>query len=386
MGFSEKQLLVLATAWKQGHLSDNKNYGTISEVTGLSRKQVSNWARNQIHKNGSKPLSRKQVSNWARNQIHKNGSKPLPKKNSNDLLSIHNALPERMRTDKDYLTFLAPKLASVLSAKREKIEPTGANARLFTAQQRKVLITAWERGFLCDHKNYVNLSEITGLTRKQISNWARAKINKNQGNLPPKNSAPLSTIFTELSLSLEERDPHQDEKVEHVEVASEWQKHQRVKKETELMPLLTPLELPLLPARPIPLAMSSIEPKESDHIVHPPGVDQKLTLSNLPSREYGASDSVAPHFSYDPHRLNVKGFPSGNMVPNTALFLRDIQNWILQRALKGVNEVDDKRVEALSLVVCIADFEIIFYLLNHGWYPRPANKGMRYVRIRSTAV
>ena len=47
--------------------------------------------------------------------------------------------------------------------------------RHFTLKQRKTLLLSWERGFLYDHKNYELLSKITGLTRKQISNWARRK-------------------------------------------------------------------------------------------------------------------------------------------------------------------------------------------------------------------
>jgi len=40
----------------------------------------------------------------------------------------------------------------------------------FTENQRKVLSLSWERGYLCDNEHYGSISEVTGLTRKQISN------------------------------------------------------------------------------------------------------------------------------------------------------------------------------------------------------------------------
>lgn len=74
-----------------------------------------------------------------------------------------------MRTSKDYCTFLAAEVVPKISLTRWNFDTTGTKAR-FSSQQRKVLMTAWTKGFLCDHKNYRALSEITGLTRKQISN------------------------------------------------------------------------------------------------------------------------------------------------------------------------------------------------------------------------
>jgi len=364
MGFSEKQRLVLSTAWQQGHLLDSKNYGTISEVTGLSRKQVSNWARNQIHKIGSKPM---------------------PKKYSNDLLSIYYELPQRMRTVKDFLAFLAPRLAYELSAKRERIELTKTKAR-FTAQQRKVLTTAWERGFLCDHKNYANLSQITGLSRKQISNWARTKIHKCQGNMPLKNSAPLSTIFTELSLSLEEQDSNGEEKAEQAEACEDKQWYRHVKRECVQAQKLSTLELHPMPPWPIPLATNPIKLQKSSPMVHlppPPMFGPKLPLPIATFRGYGAPNFLAPQLNYDPRSFNFNRVSSSTMVPNSAMPLSELKNWILQYSLNGINEVDDKRVEALSVTVCIADDDIICYLLHHGWYPTAAKTGMRYVRIGS---
>ena len=70
----------------------------------------------------------------------------------------------------------------------------------FTQQQKNVLFLAFEKGFLCDNKNYTSLSEITGLTKKQISNWSRSQIRKRkEEELPKKNFSSLTTIFKELS-------------------------------------------------------------------------------------------------------------------------------------------------------------------------------------------
>jgi len=303
MGFTERQRLVLSIAWKHGHISDSKNYGTISEVTGLTRKQVSNWARNQMHKVGE-------------NEI--------PMKSSGDLLSIYWELPDNMKTDKDYLALLSPKLASELSAKREKTKQTRTKAR-FTKQQRKLLTTAWERGFLCNHKNYANLSQITGLTRKQISNWARTKINKCQGKMPAKNTAPLSTIFNELSVTLEERDPNRDEKEELREKESIiMTKHQHSDNQDVTMPLLRPPELPLLVSRPIPCARSPIKPEESNFAVLPPRIldfQENYTFSDRSFRDCGAVHLPEPHLKYDPRGLTInRAAPFTKIEPKSASF------------------------------------------------------------------
>lgn len=359
MGFSEKQRLVLSTAWKLGHLSTSKHYATIAEVTGLSRKQISNWARNQINRLGSKSM---------------------PWKSSDQLISIYNLLPENMRTDKDYFALLAPQLASELSAKREENDVVRTRSR-FTAQQRKVLRTAWDRGFLLDHKNYANLSEITGLSRKQISNWARTKINKcGAGCLPQKNTAPISTIFTELYLSLDEVGysvQHHNPKYLKVEPVQYKQKHEYTPREIWSTSQVASQELPLFPTR------NPIKFEKSEQVVppFPPTVVPKAPpLVNGNSAGY-----CVPSLSYNPELYTIAGVPQCNMAPDTPISINQIKDWILQHALTGVNEVDDSRVEALSFMVCIAHDEIICYLLRHGWYPTPANKGMKYVRIGSTS-
>jgi len=205
------------------------------------------------------------------------------------------------------------------------------------------------------HKNYANLSQMTGLSRKQISNWSRTKIHKCQGNMPKKNSAPLSTIFTELSLSLEEQNCDGEEKAEQVEASEDKQWYGHIKREYAQAQKLPIPKLPLMP---------QIKLQNSNPMVHLP-------------------PPLAPHLNYDPRSFNFNRVSSNTIVPNSATPLSELKNWILQYSLNGINEVDDKRVEALSVTVCIADDEIICYLLHHGWYPKPAKTGMRYVRIGS---
>jgi len=345
--FSEKQRIVLHTAWKLGHLNNSKNYGTISEVTGLSRKQISNWARSRINRFGRKPIARK---------------------SSSQLISIYYELPEKMRTLKDYHALLVPQLASELRGKMEKHDVMRNKSR-FTSQQRKVLMIVWKNGFLCDRKNYASLSQITGLTRKQISNWARTKIHKCKGNLPQKNSGPLISIFKELSSTLQTvSNVPQPQRVEYINVAPrqfEWQ-HQHVKKE------VTSWESPLLYSSPIPPSMI---PNHTQKVVA-----KEPKLHDLNTNGHWSS------LSYGLYKDTVNGVTDRNMKPNFALLPTEIKNWILEHKFTEIKEVDDKELEALSAILCITHDNIIHYLLQQGWYPTAADMGMKYVRTESTSV
>jgi len=366
MGFTEKQRLILSTAWKQGHLSDNKNYGTISEVTGLTRKQISNWARTKINKLGNKPRP-------------KNGNTPLSR--------ILWELPVEMRTGKDYCTFLAAEVVPKISLKRCNLDTTRTKGR-FSSQQRKVLVTAWNKGFLCDHKNYRALSEITGLTRKQISNWARTKINKSRNeDLPQKNCAPLSTIFKELIEGL------QDFMSNPPTLMNRSPKN--IKHEPELLKgISSPLELPL----------SSISSHQ--YPLHPVGVSFANTSCFTPDLKSPiVSDCVQNYTPTCPSSMknvqlsNDVFFPPTDSLQeftipdetnqrsselsrnSSALLISPVNEWIIQNALKQIDEVDDQKVEVLAILTSSSDDNIIQYLLQHGWSPRHAATGIRYVQL-----
>jgi len=81
-------------------------------------------------------------------------------------------LPEEQRNIEDYHTLCAAE-AEVISpgmCAKDRNFSSAEQKRRFKSRQQKVLFTAWKMGFLCDNKNYLFLSEITGLSRKQISN------------------------------------------------------------------------------------------------------------------------------------------------------------------------------------------------------------------------
>jgi len=116
MGFTDAQRNILTMAWKKGYLSDTKNYGLISKITRLSRKQISNWARTQIRK------------------LEDEGA-PLPRRcGTND----------------------AP--------------------GQFTQDCKNFLEIAWNYGLLPGVENYGLIQDFTNLSRKQISNWSRARV------------------------------------------------------------------------------------------------------------------------------------------------------------------------------------------------------------------
>jgi len=116
MGYDMTQKQTLEIAWKRGYLSNTKHYTLLEKLTGLNRKQISNWARTKIRSQGSAPLP----------SINKD-----PAMNTGKL-----------------------------------------------ADSKRFLDIAWERGLLPGTKNYTLIQDFTNLSRKQISNWSRARVRK----------------------------------------------------------------------------------------------------------------------------------------------------------------------------------------------------------------
>jgi len=122
MGYQRSQLDTLEIAWKRGYLSNTEHYTLLSRITGLNRKQISNWARGKIRKLGSAPL---------------------PSKNS----------------------------------------PPNTNTSIGKSKDgKRFLEIAWNTGLLPGTENYTLIQDFTGLTRKQISNWSRARVRKEEIN------------------------------------------------------------------------------------------------------------------------------------------------------------------------------------------------------------
>jgi len=168
MGFTDEQRRMLLRAWDCGLLNDNMLYGELSQITGLSRKQISYFARSQIKRLGNRRL---------------------PRKTNRPFSSIFSELPKKLTTS---------------YAKRGK---------RFTLQQRKVLTIARERGVL-NHTSYELLSDITGLSKKQISNWSRIRIKKwGRKDVPHNHSALHDNLWEEFRKIMETDFPNDFSKV-----------------------------------------------------------------------------------------------------------------------------------------------------------------------------
>jgi len=321
-----------------------------------------------------------------------------------------------MRTAENYCTFVKREVAYPDKSMRHN--PKRSKAR-FLPEQRKTLFLAWERGFLCDNKNYGSLSEITGLTRKQISNWARTQINKcNEADHPQKNCAPLRTIFRELSDCMltdsgtiprcHLKSEAQDYKPQNLNFEPRDYKPQYIKFEAQNHETLRPNCEPKyfkkevlsssldLPPQPHQYGFQYISPGSIRKVskVHP------ISLKFFPQHSEGLA--LTPQFS-----LDTKTTSTSTVVPRTgsgesiltsctssvsesyrnlrqtsANNISSMNQWVLQNALKGIKKVDDEKIEILSILVSTNHLDIIFYLVNNGWQPKEAKRGIHYVRTK----
>jgi len=303
MVFIPEQRAVLIAAWERGFLCDTQNYRPLSRITGLTRKQISNWRRNQIIKRGERPLpkrsttplcssihelaaalkvkdpsflseghvkstsqksedpyillsvawkkgylldcehygalskitglNRKQISGFARKRLRSNKWKPLPIKGPIPCSPSFRFFCDIMAYHKSRRMVLAPIVqisGDPGQISGDPLQPTRKRKRGFTDQQRRILIVSWQRGYLCDKTHYQFLSQITGLTRKQISNWATMRMHK-QGNniLPIRSSAFDSAMMKDFRDILWKQG-----KTEEVAPTS-------MKRETELFPRPNPV-------------------------------------------------------------------------------------------------------------------------------------------------
>jgi len=324
-----------------------------------------------------------------------------------------------MRTPKNYSTFLAAD--AVHPVKRRRHNPKRSKAR-FLPEQRKTLFLAWERGFLRDHKNYRLLSEITNLTRKQISNWARTQINKcEEGDLPRKNIAPLRTIFKELShcmITDSETTPpcyfkNKAQEYKYIPPSLNFEsrnyKPQHIKFEAQHQ---KPLRLNREPEHFKEEVLSSFDsPPQPHQYVFPYSTSRcinKIAEGNLPPMSLKLfpphSGELAPSSKFSP---DVKKTSTSTVVPRPGFReslltsftstiresdhnlrqasennMSSINRWVLQNALKGINKVDDNKVEILSILANTNYHDIIFYLMQNGWQPIAAKTGIHYVRTK----
>jgi len=213
----------------------------------------------------------------------------------------------------------------------------------FTEQQRKVLLMSWEYGFLCDCTNYGSISEITGLTRKQISNWATARRKCCNDCLPPKNPAQIKTNLKDLlecnrSCSTIGTPQY---------IPQRWQPSRLNAGQTEQY---------------IPIAYTQTDERKLNRYgqSRSDGTMQCLAKNEAPQ----------PSKSFEPLKLEAKVKLS-------------INQFILQVALQGIESVSDQTVDIMADLSNIEPDEIRCWLVTHGWKAKSAEHGILYVRIAS---
>jgi len=329
MRATEEQRKVLFSLWRQGHLSDSRNYGTISKLTMLPRKQISNWARYQIRglKDGVEPP-----------------------KCVTSLSSIFNDLPQAMRTTRNNKILQVADAANAKCVNKRTIREINIP---YTLEQRKVLSMAWTRGFLSDSKHYGSLSKITGLTRKQISNWARLKINRGDKKGIP--YVCVNSFFKEMYEIM------QKDKI--ILLADELKMESQIlKKKSQHLEETSTLQCNDV----------SNDPTLSIH--H----NNDCSINIPKSSVFTDAHQLATR---DDHQLESRQRLSEKFNSDlNDFFISPINQWVLRNALKGTNEMHDRELGVLAQLIRTSPAEIASYLLHQGWRASPAIVGIRYFR------
>jgi hypothetical protein len=250
-----------------------------------------------------------------------------------------------------------------------------------TERQRELLYKAWNFGYLSDPTNYGVISEVTGLSRKQVSNWARYQIKKlGDKPRPEKSSTPIASVFKDLPRREEmphpcaqtTSSPARDKMLQfplnipsqQKQMQQEWVKRLSEVAQNICPPLGYPLQEPKLSIRPVEF---------EDTVCN--SLPCTLLLNQYPA------------FNWTSHDWGCNPGHPGNSLRHTTLNLYStsnrlspIQEWCLLNAIKTVNGIDDAELEDLEKVTNIKSKDIVDYLLNNGWNMKPAVRGIRYVR------
>jgi len=296
-------------------------------------------------------LSRKQISNWARYQIKRLKENMQPPKSITALSSIFNDLPKVMRTTRNNRILQAADAAHAKCQNKRIIRKTNIP---YTSEQREVLSKAWTRGFLSDSKHYGSLSKITGLTRKQISNWARLKINRGDTKCSPRMNVCVNSFFKQLSDIIQ--------KDKRIIPSDELKKGSQILKINSQNLEHTRLYLRCNDVSNDPTVSTHLN---NDCIVNTPKSLVFTGTHQLPKRDYQrrrwSSDKVISSKLSD-------------------FWMSPIKEWILRNTLKGTYEIHDRQLEDLASLTSSSRSEVTLYLLHQGWRMLPANSGIRYVR------
>ena len=326
---------MLFTGWKHGYLCDSESYGIFSEVTGLTRKQISNWARTQITKQGDKPL---------------------PSKSCVPLSSIIDEFAKIRRlnisgTFENVTTYplLHASFSRSLKRKRSKVR--------FTEHQRNILFFAQENGFLRNNQNYGSISAKTGLSRKQISNWARTRIHSTKKHqLPQKNPVPFETIFQTLPKNFCSYPPNIT--TDHnLEVAKEH------------------FSQNIAPSKFLPILSPRTDYRKMDSSAW---LETAGTLLMC-----GSNVAHQPMQSLPPFELCSRNVKRDFEQFRPKIDLKMIKP-VLTVALQGINELSDQKVESLAYLTGSNPNDIRDYLLDQGWRIVAAGRGLRYLQAPSS--
>jgi len=298
-------------------------------------------------------LSRKQISNWARYQIKRLKENMQPPKSITALSSIFNDLPKVMRTTRNNRILQAADAAHAKCQNKRIIRKTNIP---YTSEQREVLSKAWTRGFLSDSKHYGSLSKITGLTRKQISNWARLKINRGDKKGITRINVCANSFFKQLSDVMQK-----DTIIVPADELKKESQNQKIKSQH--------------------LEETSSSLRYSD-------VANGSTLSAPPNNDciLNIPESLVFTGAYKPTRdeyqIESRQWSNEKVISSklSDFLMSPIKEWVLRNALKGINEVHDRQLEDLALLTSNSRSEVTLYLLHQGWKMFPANIGIRYVR------
>jgi len=364
MVFTESQRSLL-TELVKGYLSNSHTYGQFSEFTGPSRNQISSNARAQINNLEDKPLPQKSA---------------VPSNSNLEDLSVKKRV-KRQRPPEVISAIIDPGIPALLPVMKKKAR------KMFTKTQRNVLKIFWERGFLCDNKHYGSISEITGLTRKQISGWAsRSKKKCGDDYLPRKNPAPIATIFKDLSECI--RSWSMSANPNHIPQAfqvpsstagaierdigvSSWNScPQRYQQNLSLLNKFSNSRF--LPPWFIPM--------------NGPRTDNQKPSNNSQSRCYFAvkynPQNVAPEtpISFEPQKICIRNRNNAVELLGSKTYV-PINQFKLSEALQGVNALSDANADFLARVTGMEQDKVRWWLLSHGWIPAPAKHGIQYKRI-----
>jgi len=342
---------ILFALWERGLFEDNKYYKTAMDITGLKEKEIDRWVKFQ--RSGSSNLNIPGVR--LAPEIYLDLTKMKRERPDEekvlsfqiDTYRIKKNLTKRPNrsaghTNTQYLENNGPSQGEASRScgeKRKRFRKAQQETRPsfrrgnayfpstpkfgFTEKQQNVLFEAWEKGFLCENKNYDFFTRITGLSQKLIKSWVKMLIRARGGTkLPPMAATPLNDCykdFTDMMSKDEEEPGFPNEHYDGGEQRRTTSRHLRGDR---------------LPAQSL------------------------FSQSAHPDREYIFCTDLEP-----------ESFPSPSFCA-------------VEQMLKGIDEIDDSGLERLKNLSGCSSSTILNFMEKNGWTAIPRKKGMFYSRVK----